>query len=107
MCADIYIFLKYHLGSAFTIPEDAPDIPEFRLVDMFTSVTDSNHKSQILRLFKTDGNLRIVVATIAFGMGVDCPDVRFMWVSYLQETGRDWTRDGQTHPVEGENIPLC
>ncbi len=65
MCADIYIFLKY-LGSAFTIPEDAPDIPEFRLVEMFTSVTDSDHKSHIL------GNLRIVVATVAFEMGVDC-----------------------------------
>ncbi len=131
MCADIYIFLKYHLGSAFTIPEDAPDIPEFRLVDMFTSVTDSNHKSQILRLFKIDGNLRIVVATVAFGMGVDCPDVRQIVhvglcddiSSYLQETGRAG-RDGKTsmatllksrtyHPVDDEiktyvsNMTLC
>ncbi len=73
--------------------------------------------SQILRLFKIDG---IVVATVAFGMGVDCPDVRqIVHVglcddinSYLQETVRAG-RDGQTsmatllksrtfHPVDDE-----
>ena len=31
------------LGDDFTVPADAPDIPRFRLVDMFTSVTD--HKT--------------------------------------------------------------
>ncbi len=41
--------------------------------------------------------MRIVVATVAFGMGVDCPDVRQIIhvglcddiSSYLQETSRD------------------
>ena len=50
VCADIYLYLKDHLGLAFTNPEDAPDIPEFRLVEMFTSVTESDHKSEILDL---------------------------------------------------------
>ena len=34
MCADIYLFLKYCLGPAFVNPQDAPDIPEFRLCDI-------------------------------------------------------------------------
>ena len=68
----IYLFFKDYLGAAFTNPDDTPDLPEFRLVDMFTSVTDPAHKSEIIRLF---GNLRIVVATMAFGMGVDCPNI--------------------------------
>ena len=73
---DIYLYFKDRLGAAFTNPEDAPDLPEFRLVDMFTSITNPAHKTEILRLFKNDGNLRIVVVTVAFGMGVDCPDIR-------------------------------
>ena len=102
MCADTYLYLKERLGSAFTIPSDAPDLPEFRVVEMFTSVTEPEHKSKILTLFKKNGNLRVVIATIAFGMGVDCPDVRQIVHiglpddigSYIQETGRAG-RDGQ------------
>ena len=51
-------------------------IPEFRLVEVFISVTESKHKSEILQLFKVDSNLRVIVATLAFGMGIDCPNVR-------------------------------
>ena len=108
VCADIYLYLKDQLGAAFTNPENAPDLPEFRRVDMFTSVTDPAHKSEIIRLFKDDpyGNLRIVVATVAFGMGVDCPNVRQVVhvglpddiSSYIQETGRAG-RDGQASLV--------
>ena len=102
MCGDVYSFLHDKLGYEFTVPSDAPDIPEFRLFDMFTSVTGCEHKTQILKLFKENTNLRVVVATVAFGMGVDCPDVRQVVhigppddvSSYIQETGRAG-RDGQ------------
>ena len=102
LCADIYLYLKNQLGLAFIYLEDAPDIPEFRLVEVFTSVTESKHKSEILQLFKVDSNLRVVVATLAFGMGIDCPNVRQVIhvglpddvSSYIQETGRAG-RDGK------------
>ena len=43
-------------------------------------------------MFTSETQLRIVVATVAFGMGVDCPDIRQVGLpddieSYVQETG--------------------
>ena len=68
---------------------------------MFTSVTESGHKEKILQLFNSNDNLRVLVATITFGMGVDCPNVRqiihvgspYDVSSYVQETGKTG-RDG-------------
>ena len=48
ICADIYLYLKKCLSVAFTYPQDAPDLPDFRLVEMFTIVTECKHKSKIL-----------------------------------------------------------
>lgn len=102
VCSEVYLFLKERLGQYFLYPDDAPDIPQFRIVDMFTSVTEPDHKSEIIESFKTDGHLRVVVATIAFGMGVDFPNVRQVIhigmpddiSSYVQESGRAG-RDGR------------
>lgn len=57
---------------------------------------------KVLKSFKEPGSkLRIVIATTAFGMGVDCPDIRQiihygatnLLEEYVQETGRAG-RDG-------------
>ena len=85
-----------------TEPIGIHDLARFRLVDMFTACTTSNVKSKILELFGVpDSNLRVVVATIAFGMGLDCPNIHTVihWgpssdiEQYFQETGRAG-RDG-------------
>ena len=101
-CADIYIYLARGLGFQLTEPMVAPNIPRFRLVDMYTSVTDQHHKDEIIPLFTKPSQLRVVIATIAFGLGLDCPDVRQIVhvglpediESYIQETGRAG-RDGR------------
>ena len=101
ICADIYLFIKAELGENITEPTDAPDLAKFRLVDVFTSVTDQHQKDGIIDAFTRSSQLRIVIATVAFGMGIDCPDVRQIVhvglpddsESYIQETGRAG-RDG-------------
>ena len=76
-CADLYTYFRDGLGKSFTDPIDSPNLSRFRLVDMFTSCTDPEVKSQIIQSFTSkEAPLRIVCATIAFGMGVDCHDVR-------------------------------
>ena len=69
---------------------------------MFTSDTDAEVKTQIIQSFGSASfPLRIVCATVVFGMGVDTPDIcRIIHYgppsdihSYIQETGRGG-RDG-------------
>jgi ATP-dependent DNA helicase RecQ len=100
-CADLYLFFENQLGFNFTEPPGAPSLPKYRLFDMFTSCTDADVKDDIIKLFTKSSNLRIVCATVAFGMGINCPDVRKVIhvgapediESYIQETGRAG-RDG-------------
>ena len=101
-CADLYEFFKGELGDHFLEPPDAPDQSKYRHVDMYTSITDDEVKSQIVTSFSDPGApLRVVCATSAYSMGVDCPDVREVihfgmpsdTETYIQETGRAG-RDG-------------
>ena len=100
-CGRVYIMFRDYLGTYFTAPIDAPDLPQYRVVEMYHSCTDPEIKEHILLHFSKPSHLRIVVATIAFGMGVDCPDVHQIVhigapndvESCIQETGRAG-RDG-------------
>ena len=76
-CGQIYLFLKCRLWKEITEPVGAPDVAQFRLVDMFSACTHPKVKDTILRLFSTPNSiLRVVIATMAFGMGLDCPNIR-------------------------------
>ena len=56
-------------------PSDASDLSRFRLVEMFTNYTDDDVKAQIISSFTSESPLRIVGATEAFGLGLDCADI--------------------------------
>lgn len=107
-CAQLYLFMKFLLKEERVEPVGAPDLPEFRLFDYFTSAIHASVKDGILKAFlQPTSPLRIVIATIAFGMGVDTPNIQYVvhWgppediEQYLQATGRAG-RDGKvSHAV--------
>ena len=96
-CSSIYLYFKSRLKGEMREPIGIRDLAIFRLVDMFTACTREDVKAVIQKAFCDPTRcLRVVVATVAFGMGLDCPDVRRIihWgpssdvEQYLQETGR-------------------
>ena len=86
---------------------------------MLHSCTPASNKENILQSFqKEQGYIRILVATIAFGMGVDCKEV-YTTIHfgpaknvecYMQESGRAG-RDGKHStaylPISGYAINAC
>ncbi len=97
-CSQLYRLFKSQLGSHFTEPIGAPDqLARFRTVDMFCKCTEVGVKESIVSSFCNSASpLRIVIATIAFGMGLDSPCIRQVihWgpssqiEDYVQEVGR-------------------
>ena len=87
----LYTFFTNSLGKEGTEPVGAPHISQFRLVEMFSACTAHNVKNTILS--KPESPLRVIIATVAFGMGLDSPDIRRIihWgipadiESYIQE----------------------
>ena len=98
----VHQYFMCALGEYSTEPKGSPNFLVNRVVDMYTHCTHQSAKNAILEQFKHPSSLRIVIATIAFGMGINCPDVRQIihWgvpqnaEMYLQETGRAG-RDGK------------
>ena len=89
------------VGGKLTI-RDEDGRSKGRLIEKYDACTDDNLKTAILRSFVVpNGVVRVVVATCAFGMGIDCPNIYqvFHWGSpstlamYVQEVGR-CGRDG-------------
>ena len=49
---------------------------QYRMVDVFTAASDTNVREEILAEFcKSNSNLRLLIASTAFGLGVDCMDI--------------------------------
>ena len=99
----IHHFFQRALGEYFTQPKGSPNYVKYRVVDIYTHCTHPTVKVKILEQFTSpSSSLRVVIATVAFGMGVNFPDVRQIihWgvpedtEMYIQESGRAG-RDGK------------
>ena len=75
-CSKIYMSLKEKVRAEFTEPQGCPNVTSHRIVDMFTRVLTTEKKDEVLHSYsEIGGNLRLVIATTALGMGIDCPDL--------------------------------
>ena len=50
-CGDLYLHFKSRLGASFLHPPDAPDKSKYRLVQVFHSLLEPDHKEKILAYF--------------------------------------------------------
>lgn len=101
-CSSLYKFFLTELREqSYMSPSSKPDISQ-RLFAMFHSRIDDEDKTRIMESMRdSDGACRVVFCTIAFGMGLDIPNVRTVIHyglsrdidDYLQEAGRAG-RDG-------------
>ena len=97
-CSAVFITLQDLLGEYFSDPPGYPiDMHEYRLVDTYTRANTAGMKEKVLASFSVpNGKLRVVVATTAFSMGIDCPDIHQIIhygspsspEDYVQEIGR-------------------
>lgn len=97
-CANMYQKVRASMLAEFMeLPGYPSFLQQFRLADMDHTAMTVNLKEKVLQSFCTvNGKLRLLVATTAFGLDIDCPDIRrvYHWGpqsdvgSYVQESGR-------------------
>lgn len=102
VCTNLYkLFLTELQEHSYVTPYSSHDI-QSQLFAMFHSRVDDDDKTKIMDSVKSlEGACRVLFCTIAFGMGMDVPDVRTVIHfgpssdvdDYLQEAGRAG-RDG-------------
>ena len=101
-CSVVYATLKSMLGPNMYTSNCSGD-KSLAMLEMLHSCTPNDNKEAVLRSFRDEnGEIRILVATITFGMGVDCKGVRTTLhfgpsknvEAFIQECGRAG-RDGK------------
>ena len=99
-CSLLFRMFEMNLGKKMY---KGPAIPLNRLVEMFHAGTPQSVKDHVIKnMTVTGSHLRVLIATVAFGMGVNCKEVRHVihfgpsknLEQYVQESGRAG-RDGK------------
>ena len=102
MTTFLYGFFQSELGSEMYV-DNSMD-PKKRIVEMFHSRIDTLNRKHILySMGILEGPVRVLIATIAYGMGIDCKDVKvvihygpaYNLETYLQESGRAGRNSGE------------
>ena len=100
-CSTLYSLFAQEMGNAVFVDEHKD--PRKRFVEMLHALSSKSNKDVVLQeMSKEGGCIRVLICTIAFGMGMNCKGVRRVIhfgpsksvEAYIQESGRAG-RDGQ------------
>ena len=92
-CGLLFSLFEIHLGSNLY---NGISRPQNRVIEMYHAGTPDQVKKHVIEnMSKETGHIRVLISTIAFGMGVDCKSVRRVihfgpsknLESYVQESG--------------------
>ena len=80
------VFERFLLFFDGNLSSTGENCVEKRMVEMFSSISSTATKNRVLEKFAANTDLRIVIATLAFGMGIHIADIRTVIVYGLPET---------------------
>ena len=91
----VFELFLHRLRSKLRTPSQNGQNPGL-LVDMYSGAIDEATKPRNLQMFTQQSTLRVLICTVAFGMGIDIPDIRNVilyglpkgFCEYWQEVGR-------------------
>jgi len=66
----------HSLGKSCAEPEGSPNYVKYRVLDLYSHCTHLSVKEKLINQFTSSSPLGLIIATSAFGIGLDCPDVR-------------------------------
>ena len=85
--ARIYRYLMSELSVETFV--DKSKMLKNRMIDMYHKQSDENSRVRVQRVFtRHDRHIRVVVATVALGLGVNIPDVRIV-IHWGAKFGKD------------------
>ena len=82
------VLMRRHLGPHTTDPPGLPSDLQHRLTDVFTAASDSDVREVLKEFCKVASTLRLLIATTAFGLGVDCKYIKSNKLWYSWNIGR-------------------
>ena len=101
MFRPIYTLLEHKLGSAITKPPGFLNVSKYRSVEMYNRIMTTEKKEQVLSNFSSDSTIEMIITTSAFGLGIDCSNIRRIIHCGLPTTIEEYVQEAERAGRDG------